>query len=137
MERGTHPPVTTATNLYSTTAVSGPGAVRVDDSELPVAAPPELGGPGGGWNSEQLYAAALATCLHQSIELIASSGGDDTSGCTVSAGVTLRHEGAEKYDVEARLKVELPNVPESRRQDLVDLAVSHAPLIGGWPVGVA
>ncbi|MFC6093189.1 OsmC family protein [Saccharothrix sp. BKS2] len=130
--------MTTATNLYSTTAVSNAGSVRVDDSaDLPVAAPTELGGPGGGWNSEQLYAAALATCLHQSIVLMASSAGDDTSGCVVSAGVSLRHEGAEKYDVDARLKVELPNVPEQRRQELVDLAISHAPLIGGWPVTVA
>ncbi|GAA1313134.1 OsmC family protein [Saccharothrix xinjiangensis] len=130
--------VTTATNLYSTTAVSNSGSVRVDGTaDLPVAAPTELGGPGGGWNSEQLYAASLATCLHQSIVLIASSAGDDTSDCAVSAGVTLRHEGAEKYDVDARLKVELPNVPEQRRQALVDLAVSHAPLIGGWPVTVA
>ncbi|GGP54563.1 OsmC family protein [Saccharothrix coeruleofusca] len=129
-----------ATQLYTTTAVSTRASVRVDDAEpaeLAVAAPRELAGPGGGWNPEQLYAAALATCLHQSLAVIASSAGDDLTGCQVTAGVSLRHEGTQTYDLDARLKVELPGVPEERRQDLVDLAVSHAPMIGGWHVAVA
>jgi lipoyl-dependent peroxiredoxin len=133
--------MTAGEQLYTTTATSSADAVRVDNAdpaELRVAAPRELAGQGGGWNSEQLYAAALATCLHQSIVLIASSGGDDVRECGVTASVSLRHVGPEKYDLDARLVVELPGVADDRRrQDLVDLAVSHAPLIGGWPVKVA
>lgn len=43
------------------------GVVRSDDGALAVdlRLPPELGGPGGGTNPEQLLAASYAGCFHE------------------------------------------------------------------------
>ncbi|GGS55113.1 MULTISPECIES: OsmC family protein [Actinokineospora] len=129
------------TKLYSTAAVSRDGGrVEVDGAEpdsLAIVQPAELGGSGGGWDPERLYAAALATCLHQSLVIVASSGGHDTSGSSVRAEVTLGESGAEAYDLRARLVVALPNVDTDDRRQLVDQAVGHCPLAGGWDVSLA
>ncbi|MFJ6674670.1 OsmC family protein [Actinosynnema sp. NPDC091369] len=126
------------TKLYSTAAVSRDGRVEVDGAALTVTQPAELGGTGGGWDPERLFAAALATCLHQSLVLTASSGGHDTGGSAVRAEVSLSAHGAQQYDLTARLFVELPNVTdEGQRRTLVDRAAQHCPLADGWEVSVA
>jgi organic hydroperoxide reductase OsmC/OhrA len=100
---------------------------------LRVASPPG----GNGWNAEQLYAAALATSLHEAIRHVAAED-DDVADCSVAATVSLHHDGADKTGVEARLKVRLPGVPDRRRkQEVVDLATAHAPLVGGWDVVIS
>ncbi|QQQ74123.1 OsmC family protein [Saccharothrix sp. 6-C] len=128
------------TKLYSTAAVSRDGRVEVDDAEgtaLAVTQPVELGGSGHGWDPERLFAAALATCLHQSLVLTASSGGHDTEGSAVRAEVSLSAHGAQRYDLDARLVVELPNVTDdAQRRTLVDRAAQHCPLANGWEVSV-
>lgn len=126
--------------LYSTAAVSRDGRVEVDGAEptaLVVTQPVELGGSGGGWDPERLFAAALATCVHQTLVLIASSGGHDTEGSTVRAEVSLSERGAARYDLDARLFVELPNVTDDeQRRTLVDRAAQHCPLANGWEVSI-
>lgn len=130
----------TEQSLYRTTAVSdaASGRVRVDGAEpasLPVAAPDALGGPGRAWNPEALYAAALATCLHQSLVLVASERGCDTSGSAVSATVTLRREGGHGYAIDAALEVRLPGVTdEGGRREVVELAKARCPLADGFGV---
>ncbi|MFE9749466.1 OsmC family protein [Saccharothrix saharensis] len=129
------------TKLYSTSAVSRNGRVEVDGAEptaLTVIQPVELGGSGGGWDPERLFAAALATCVHQSLVVIASSAGHDTEGSAVRAEVTLSGHGAQQYDLDARLVVELPNITDDdRRRTLVDRVAQHCPLVNGWEVSVA
>ncbi|MFD1146481.1 OsmC family protein [Saccharothrix hoggarensis] len=129
------------TKLYSTAAVSRDGRVEVDGAEptaLAVTQPAELGGSGGGWNPEGLFAAALATCVHQSLVLLASSGGHDTHGSAVRAEVSLSEHGAQQYEINARLFVELPNVADAeQRRTLVDQAAQHCPLADGWEVSLA
>jgi lipoyl-dependent peroxiredoxin len=135
--------VTASTDLYVTTAVSQEGKVRVvddghDTAELTVRAPTELGGPGGGWNAEQLYAAAVATCLHQSLVIVASTAGADTSDSAVHVRVTLGEHGAEAYDVAAVARVELPNVDDDGpRGRLVDQAARRCPLVDESQVSLA
>ncbi|MGX7825843.1 OsmC family protein [Actinokineospora sp. 24-640] len=132
-----------ATKLYSTAAVSRADTNRVevdgaDPGSLVIAEPVELGGSGGGWDPERLYAAALATCLHQSLVLVASTGGHDTTGSTVRAEVSLGASGAEAYELDAHLVVEIPEVAGAEaRRGLVDQAVGHCPLAGGWTVTIA
>jgi len=63
-----------ADEIYSTEATSSRGSVRVDGrGDLAYA----VGEPGDGTadplNPERLYAAALATCLHQSLTIAATS----------------------------------------------------------------
>ncbi|ACU35840.1 OsmC family protein [Actinosynnema pretiosum subsp. pretiosum] len=131
----------TAAELHTSIATAAEAGVVVDGAEsgeLPTGLPAHLGGRGGGWAPEDLYAAALASCLHQTVVRMAASGGHSTTGSSVSAAVGLRHDGAERLDFEVRFKVELPGVAdEAARRDLVDLSVSHCPMVGGWPVDVA
>jgi lipoyl-dependent peroxiredoxin len=130
-----------ATKLYTTAAVSrDDNRVEVDGADpgwLPIVEPAELGGQGGGWDPERLYAAALATCLHQSLVLIASGGGHDLAGSAVRAEISLSKRGAEVYDLTAELTVDLPGVADQgTRRAVVDQAVDHCPLAGGWQVTV-
>jgi lipoyl-dependent peroxiredoxin len=50
------------------------GEVRSDDGNLALSLrlPPEMGGPGGGTNPEQLFAAGYAACFHGALCLLAS-----------------------------------------------------------------
>ncbi|ANZ43343.1 hypothetical protein BBK82_37350 [Lentzea guizhouensis] len=93
-----------------------------------------VGDGDGAWDPEKLYAAALATCLHQAVVLAATTGDLDTSGSAVRARVTLNHENAQDYSIDAKLSITLPNVPGDRRADLLDQAVRHCPLVNGWSV---
>jgi hypothetical protein len=126
--------MTITTDLCSTTAVrsSYTGSARVDDADatdLLVAAPPGL----GGWTAERLYAAALATSLHDGVRHVAAAD-DDVADCTVAATVSPHHDGPDEVGVEARL----PGVPDhDRKREIVELAASRAPLVGGWDVKIA
>ncbi|MDT0382733.1 OsmC family protein, partial [Streptomyces sp. DSM 42041] len=100
--------------LYTTTATSlhGPDRVEFSDAEgrsLPVVAPPAPGGHDGEvWAPEQFYAAAIATCLHQAIAVVASEIGADLAESRVAAEVQLEHSGALRYSLRTRVVVELP-----------------------------
>ena len=130
--------MTNPTDLYLTTAVcsSRTGSVRVDNAdamEVPVTSPhvPD------GWSAEQLYAAALATSLHEGLRQVAATDGE-LADRTVAATVSTRRDGDERTAVEARLKVRLPAVADAgRKREIVDLAASHAPLVGGWYITIA
>jgi len=118
-------------------AVSQDGQVRVAGVEpetLSLVGDGE--GAGQSWNPERLYAAALATCLHQAVVLAASTGGFDTEDSAVRAEAKLFHDTAQGYSVDARLSVSLPGVPAERRQGVVDQATHHCPLVNGWTVEV-
>ena len=99
-------------------------------------APLAVGEGDGAWDPEKLYAAALATCLHQAVVLAATTGDLDTTGTAVRARVTLTHENAQDYSIDAELSIALPNVPRERRAELRDQAVRHCPLVNGWTVGL-
>src|SRR4028118_2019335 len=49
------------------------GAPRPDDGliALDLAVPKEMGGPGGGANPEQLFAAGYAACFHGALKVVA------------------------------------------------------------------
>ncbi|OLZ43427.1 hypothetical protein BS329_39110 [Amycolatopsis coloradensis] len=68
--------------------------------------------------------------------LVASAGDLDTTGSAVRAHVRLIHETALDYSVDAELTVSLPEIPTARRQELLDQAVNHCPLVNGWAVNL-
>ncbi|WP_410665361.1 OsmC family protein [Amycolatopsis sp. lyj-84] len=106
---------------------AGPGGLSMADDQ---------DGSGDGWNPERLYAAALATCLHQAVVVVASTSDLDTTGSVVRGQVKLIHETGLDYSVDARLSVSLPEIPQTRRQSVLDQAVIHCPLVNGWPVNL-
>lgn len=125
--------------LYTTKAESsltGPDEVLVNSGpgrELSVAAPPALGGAEDRqeWNPEQLYAAAVASCMHQALLLAAQVRGADCAGSRVTAEVSLGHDGALRYSFDANLSVDLPRIDASIRSEVIDEAVRACPLAEG------
>ncbi|MCI1065586.1 peroxiredoxin [Stenotrophomonas maltophilia] len=81
------------------------GVVRSDDGALAVdlRLPPELGGPGGGANPEQLLAASYAGCFH-GIEVAVTFARDPADGL---------------YLLSAEIVVHLPGMDENLACELV------------------
>jgi lipoyl-dependent peroxiredoxin len=101
------------------------GRVATDDGQLDVrvATPPELGGPGGGTNPEQLFAAGFSACFHSALTLVARRAQADVSGSSVTTRVGLGpREGGPGYGLTVHLRVEIPGLPPEEAQALVDRA---------------
>ncbi len=108
------------------------GQAQTDDGALSVklAVPKEMGGPGGGNNPEQLFAAGYAACFLGAMKAVAAQ---DKSGTQVPAdtkvhadvGIGPRSEGG--FGLDIALKVTLPGVPQEQAQALVDKAHQVCP----------
>jgi Ohr subfamily peroxiredoxin len=117
--------------LYSTTVtVTGgeaahgraSGIARSDDGNLdvPLRLPVELGGPGGGTNPEQLFAAAYASCFHGALRLVAEKAGVAIEGASVEACVTFGRDPADGlFMLSADIRIDLPGVERSVAEALV------------------
>jgi len=118
---------------YRTTATATggrDGAARTDDGSLDVklAVPKEMGGPGGGNNPEQLFAAGYAACFLGAMKAVSGKEGVKVpSDASVQAevGIGPRSEGG--FGITADLKVSLPGVPEQDARRLVDAAHQVCP----------
>lgn len=97
-------------------ALSNDGALDVN-----LARPQELGGPGGGTNPEQLFAAGYAACFIGFMKVV---GARDKiavpANVTVTANVGLgpRDDG-EGFGLTVTLNVSLPGLDAATAQDLV------------------
>lgn len=97
------------------------GTVRSADGliDQAVKMPPALGGPGGGTNPEQLFAAAYATCFHSALRLVARSKKVAVpDGTTVSAAIGIGPEGT-SFGVNAVLTAHLPGLDQTTADELV------------------
>jgi Ohr subfamily peroxiredoxin len=106
------------------------GRVNTDDGllDVQVAAPKELGGPGGATNPEQLFAAGFAACFHSALTLVARRARQDVTGSTVTAQVGIGKEaGAPGYGLRVNLVVALPGVGNDVAGELVAKADSVCP----------
>jgi Ohr subfamily peroxiredoxin len=128
----TAPETSSFTPLYSTTAhASGDGRnghVRSDDGivDSDVRMPPELGGPGGATNPEQLFAAGYAACFHSALRLTAGQLGVDTTGSEVSATVHLGQSGG-GFGLAVELDVSLPAASAEDARTVADRAHEVCP----------
>ena len=120
-------------DLYTTEATSSRGSVRVDgrgDLAYPVGEP---GGEGTAdpLNPERLYAAALASCLHQSLAIAATSLDVESGESVVTAKVTLAARGDGSYELRATVEVYLPGATTDSLYDAVTReALRLCPLVG-------
>ncbi|WP_431782673.1 OsmC family protein [Streptomyces chumphonensis] len=117
--------------LYTASVASAGDLVRIDSDgrTLPVSAPPALNSPdGAAWNPEQFYAAAVATCLHQTLGVVGSEMGADLGGSSVTAEVSLRHDGAMRFSFSTRVAVDLPGVDDDTRERVVREAMRSCPV---------
>ncbi|MEQ3554238.1 organic hydroperoxide resistance protein [Pseudonocardia nematodicida] len=118
---------------YTTEATSSGGGrdghVRTDDGfiDQDLKMPPELGGPGGATNPEQLFAAAYAACFHGALRLAA--GNEKVTvpdGTTVTATVQLQPDDV-SFHVAADLTAHLPGMDKAEAEQLVEAAHQVCP----------
>jgi Ohr subfamily peroxiredoxin len=97
-------------------------AVSADGTlDLALALPKEMGGDGAGTNPEQLFAAGYAACFTSAMRFAAARKGMDASGASVTAEVGLSGNGRGGFQLDAVLRVHLPEtIPAEARQDLVE-----------------
>lgn len=89
------------------------GSARSTDGHLDVALrlPTELGGPGGGTNPEQLFAAGFAACFHGALNLLAARERVDIPDAEVTAEVTFGRDPMDGlFTLDARVRIALPGV---------------------------
>lgn len=119
-------------DLYTATATATggrEGRTATDDGILDVtlAAPKELGGPGGATNPEQLFAAGFAACFHSALSIVARRKKVDITGSSVTAKVTLGSVPGGIYGLKAALRADLPGVDPETAQRLLEAAHQVCP----------
>jgi Ohr subfamily peroxiredoxin len=98
------------------------GVARSDDGNLEVdlRLPDALGGPGGGTNPEQLFAAGYAACFHGALSLLAARAGIPIPDAKVEASVTFGRDPVDGlYTLTADVRIYLPGVERAVAEELV------------------
>ena len=114
--------------LYTARAVATGGRsghAVTDDGLLDVhlRRPKEMGGPGGGTNPEQLFAAGYAACFLGALRLVAGRSKvklDDATNVTVQIGFGKDSEGG--FGLTGKIVGYLPGVEQGVADDLVEQA---------------
>lgn len=103
------------------------GRAVTDDGQLDLImnVPAEAGGPGGGTNPEQLFAAGYSSCFGQAILVLAKKHGLDGQAAKVTADVTLNTNDG--FSLAVDLKVSLPGADKAALQALVEEAHQICP----------
>ena len=121
------------TPLYTASAVATGdgrnGHVQSTDGlvDTDVRLPPELGGPGGATNPEQLFAAGYAACFHSALKVVAGREKADTTDSEVVADVSIGDDGAGGFQLAVQLEVTLPALDEDAARSLVEKAHQVCP----------
>ncbi|SAL80307.1 OsmC family protein [Caballeronia terrestris] len=117
--------------LYTTTvSVTGgdaahgraSGVARSDDGNLDITLrlPAALGGPGGGTNPEQLFAAGYAACFHGALSLLAAKAGIAIPDARVDASVTFGRDPVDGlFTLKADITIHLPGIDRAQAEALV------------------
>ncbi|MEY2396994.1 MAG: lipoyl-dependent peroxiredoxin [Actinomycetota bacterium] len=119
--------------LYSTTATAtgdgrnGHTATEDGMVDVDVRTPPELGGPGGATNPEQLFAAGYAACFHSAMKLVAKSMEVDATDSAVSVTVGLGTLEGGAFNLALEIVVDVPNGSPEQAQALVERAHEVCP----------
>jgi osmotically inducible protein OsmC len=119
--------------LYTATAhATGDGRnghATSDDGiiDLDLRVPPELGGPGGATNPEQLFAAGYAACFHSALKLVGKGDGLDVEGTEVSASVGIGVLPSGGFGLQVELDVHVPALDTAAAEALAAKAHEVCP----------
>lgn len=119
--------------LYTATATASGGRnghVESDDGlvTLDLAIPKSMGGPGGGSNPEQLFAAGYAACFHSAMQFVAGQSKTDVSGSSVTGHVSIgAREDGPGFGLAVHHDVSLPSLSQSEAEKLVAAAHEVCP----------
>jgi Ohr subfamily peroxiredoxin len=119
--------------LYTAAAMSSGearnGHVRSSDGllDFDLAAPKEMGGPGGATNPEQLFAAGYSACFHSALKVVAKNKKVEISDSAVSAEVGIGPNDAGGFGLTVALHVELSGVDQATADELAEAAHQVCP----------
>jgi len=105
------------------------GHTRSSDGriDLDLAVPTEMGGPGGGANPEQLFAAGYAACFHSALKLVARQQKATFTDSAVTAEVGIGPSDSGGFGLEVTLRVELGGIDDASAEKLVEAAHGVCP----------
>ncbi|MFQ1004334.1 organic hydroperoxide resistance protein [Modestobacter sp. SSW1-42] len=117
------------TALATATGEGRNGHTRTSDGtiDLDLKVPTEMGGPGGGANPEQLFAAGYAACFHGALKLVAGKQKVAFTDSAVTAEVGIGPNDAGGFALEVTLRVELGGIEQSAAEALVEAAHQVCP----------
>lgn len=120
--------VYTATATSTGEARAGGRVVSSDEVlDLTLAVPTEMGGPGGGTNPEQLFAAGWSACFHSALKAVAAAAKTPIQDSAVVADIGILPNGQGGYTLSAALHVELGGVDQATAERLVEQAHQVCP----------
>jgi len=117
------------TALATATGEGRNGHTRTSDGtiDLDLKVPTEMGGPGGGANPEQLFAAGYAACFHGALKMVAGKQKVVVTDSAVTAEVGIGPNDAGGFALEVTLHVELGGIEQSAAEALVEAAHQVCP----------
>jgi osmotically inducible protein OsmC len=117
------------TALATATGEGRNGHTRTSDGtiDLDLKVPTEMGGPGGGANPEQLFAAGYAACFHGALKMVAGKQKFAFTDSAVTAEVGIGPNDAGGFALEVTLHVELGGIEQSAAEALVEAAHQVCP----------
>ncbi|MGI4896316.1 MAG: Ohr family peroxiredoxin [Janthinobacterium lividum] len=109
------------TAKVTTTGGRRGGTAVSDDGQLDVVlqAPVEMGGPGGGTNPEQLFAAGYGACFQGAMGLAAKELGLAAKDATLHVEIGFGPEG-ESYAITATIRAGVPGLSLEEVQKLLE-----------------
>ncbi|MGK7376733.1 organic hydroperoxide resistance protein [Planococcus sp. 1R117A] len=119
--------------LFKTSAIATggrEGRVVSEDNmiDIKLETPKEMGGPGGGTNPEQLFAAGYAACFDGMLNAIAKKEKTELTSTSVKADVSfLKDEADNGFKLAAVLNVSVKGVDEEKARELVEKAHEACP----------
>ncbi len=112
------------------TAVGGrEGHARSTDGYVDVEMKPpvEMGGPGGGANPEELFAAGYAACFQSAMSVVARRQKVSVDGSTVTGKVTIGTIEGGGFGLAVQLDVHIPGVDEATATSVMEAAHQVCP----------
>jgi len=88
--------------------LSSDGALEVD-----LRLPPEMGGPGGGTNPEELFAVGYAACFEGALGVVARRAKVEADDAAIDSEVSLSPDGHGGFVLSVGLDVTLPSVTDA------------------------
>jgi osmotically inducible protein OsmC len=119
--------------IYTTTAnATGDGRNGHSETEdgsvaFDMRVPPEMGGPGGGANPEQLFAVGYAACFHSALKLVAGADKIDVGESAVSATVGIDPTNEGGFGLDVALDVSIPDLSQDEALALAQRAQEVCP----------